>query len=211
MKPAAGHTSGTVARTAHTDRMVAAIVPMWAAPTDAQLEDAHRIAHAAAADGGGLRWQAHAAALDWVTRLQDAAPVTGRADRPTEAVVRAEMLTADCVVSRTVMAPEMWDNLAVPPAAPITNNREWCDGVAAVLGWLLGSRPPPIRVPRRNRDGSVMTADQLYAEKKAARRILPPEDRARLRTQAEVEAEVYRRLAALAAHRVVTATPQASG
>lgn len=181
--------------------MVAAVVPVWAAPTDAQLEDAHRIAHAVARSGehrDGYRWQARAAAFDWVTGLQEAAPVTGRSDRPTEAVVRAEMLAADCVVSRAVMAAEMWDKLGVTPAQPKTDNREWCDAVAAVLGWLLGSRASPIRVPRRNRDGSVMTADQLYAEKKAARRILPPEDRARLRTEADVEADVYLRLAALA-------------
>jgi hypothetical protein len=180
--------------------MADAIIPAWVAPTDAEFEDAHRIAHAVAADGGGYRWQARAAALDWVTGLQDAAPVTGRIDleRLGAQVVLAEMLVADCVVVGGSMADEMWRKLDVDRADPITNVREWADAVAAVLGWLLGTRSAPIRTPRRNRDGTVMTAPQLYREKAAARRILEPEDRARLRTQAEVEADVYRRLASLA-------------
>jgi hypothetical protein len=182
--------------------MADAVIPLWVDPTAQQIEDAHRIAYAVAVDGGGYRWQARSATFDWVTGLQDAAPVTGRRDpdglEPTEAVARGEMLSADAVTVDLVLASEFWELLGVEELPPLTTNHEWCDGVAGVLGWLLGTRSAPIRTPRRNRDGTVMTADQLYREKAAAQRILPPEDRARLRTEAEVEAGVYRRLATLA-------------
>lgn len=180
--------------------MAVAVIPRWVIPSDLQVEDAHRIAHAVAVDDGGIRWQARAAAFDWVTGCQEKAPVTGRLDLEWigESVARAEMLVADCVTVGGRMAAEMWLKLDVDRADPITDHREWADAVSAVLGWLLGSRPAPIRTPRRNSDGSVMTQQQLYDEKCAARRILEPEDRARLRIEADVEADVYRRLAALA-------------
>jgi len=175
-----------------------AVIPFWVAPSRLEVEDAHRIAHAVARDGGGDRWQARAAAFDWVTGRQDTGPVTCRADGPSEAIARGEMLVADCVVADCTMAAEMWQRLGVPPAAPATNHRAWCDAVAGVLGWLLGTRRPPIRTPRRNPDGTVMTAAQLYAEKARGRHCLEPEDRAQLRIAADVEADVSRRLAVMA-------------
>jgi hypothetical protein len=65
------------------------------------------------------------------------------------------------------------------------------------LAWLIGFQSiPPIRLPRRNPDGTVVTADQLCAEYTARTAGLPEELRA-ARHRAEQDAALYRRLAAL--------------
>ena len=186
-------------RSAHTVGMSAmCVIPTWVVPTDAQVVDAHRISHAVAVDGQ-KRWQARAATLDWVTGAQHLSPVTGRYRDASEAVVRSEMFVADCVVARGDMAPEMWEKLGVPPAVPITDDREWADAVAGIVGWLLGTRACPVRLPRRHPDGALWTAADLLAEKRSGRYFLEPEDLAAMRTEAHVEAEVFRRLDELAA------------
>lgn len=63
------------------------------------------------------------------------------------------------------------------------------------LAWLIGFQSfPPIRLPRRNADGAVMTADQLYDEYMRGKYGLPEEQRD-ARTRAEKDAALYRRLA----------------
>jgi hypothetical protein len=72
------------------------------------------------------------------------------------------------------------------------------DAVRNTLAWLLGfGTLPPVRLPRRNPDGSVVTADQLYAEYMAGK-WNGPEVRRDERARAEKDAALYRRLAALA-------------
>jgi hypothetical protein len=68
------------------------------------------------------------------------------------------------------------------------------------IAWLLGmSRTPPIELPRRNPDHTVVTADQLYAEYMAGKTGLP-EQRNEARQRATTDAARYRRLAALVPH-----------
>lgn len=68
------------------------------------------------------------------------------------------------------------------------------------LAWLLGmSRIPPVQLPRRNPDGSVVTVDQLYAEYMTGKTGLP-EQRNEARQRATSDAARYRRLAALVPH-----------
>jgi hypothetical protein len=72
------------------------------------------------------------------------------------------------------------------------------DTVRNTLAWLAGyTAIPPIRLPRRNPDGSVITPDQLCAEYLAGKTGLP-EQRRDARTRAEQDAARYQRLAALA-------------
>ena len=72
--------------------------------------------------------------------------------------------------------------------------------VGDTIAWLLGmSRIPPVQLPRRNPDGSVVTADQLYAEYMTGKTGLP-EQRTEARARATSDAARYRRLAALVPH-----------
>jgi hypothetical protein len=72
------------------------------------------------------------------------------------------------------------------------------DATYTTLAWLLGfGRIPPLRLPRRNADGSTPTVEQLYAEN-LAKVSGEPEERIAARAQAERDAALYRRLANLA-------------
>ena len=68
------------------------------------------------------------------------------------------------------------------------------------LAWLLGmSRIPPVELPRRAPDGSVLTEDQLYGEYMAGKTGLP-EQKLEARRKAARDAGRYRQLAALVPH-----------
>ncbi|RZT87414.1 hypothetical protein EV383_4337 [Pseudonocardia sediminis] len=61
-------------------------------------------------------------------------------------------------VSREAAGDEMTD------ALPERNTDREKAGRADVLAWLMGFAAAPIEIPRRNSDGTVVTAEQLYAE-----------------------------------------------
>ena len=67
------------------------------------------------------------------------------------------------------------------------------------VAWLLGRQPPPVQVPRRNPDGTVMTAQQLVGEYMAGTSGLP-EQRREAEHKARADAARYRRLAAMVPH-----------
>jgi hypothetical protein len=170
-----------------------AVIPAWVVQPPTQVADCHRIAHATAAQTGRVRMAAVAATVNWVTGGQPA-PLTERLDVPTAAVARAEMMLAI-----GPLHAELWRELGVEPREPVTNHPEWLEGVALALGWLLGIHSrPPLRLPRRNPDGTTPTADQLYREALEARPHTAPEQRNAARDEAAALAGRYRRLAELA-------------
>lgn len=71
-------------------------------------------------------------------------------------------------------------------------------GIADVLGWLLGVAGPPIELPGRNPDGTLITARQLY-ERWQREAPLPwaPEQRREHRDRADTTARRWARLAEL--------------
>ena len=72
------------------------------------------------------------------------------------------------------------------------------DPVGNTLAWLAGyTTLPPLQLPRRNPDGSVMTANQLYDEYIAGKTGLP-EQRLEARNRARKDAALYQQLAAYA-------------
>jgi len=74
------------------------------------------------------------------------------------------------------------------------------DGAAyTTVVWLLGRGPAPLRLPRRNPDGTTLTETQLYAEYMHGLTGLP-EQRRDAETRARKDAGHYRRLAALVPH-----------
>lgn len=74
------------------------------------------------------------------------------------------------------------------------------DGAYDTMAWLLGMGSiPPIQLPRRNLDGTVVTADQLYVEYMAGK-CGEPEQRNEARHKATRDASLYRQLANLVPH-----------
>lgn len=173
------------------------VIPAWVAPPARQVRDAHCIARALAVRAVEAR--PVAASFDWVTGGQDS-PITQRGDEPAAAVVRAEMMLADALTRGGDLHPDWWDALGVAQLPAVTRDGTWCAGVAAALAWLLGvTERPPVPLPRRLPDGTVPTADQLYAEALRSGRLTGPEERNGARDRAEREAARFRRLAELAA------------
>jgi hypothetical protein len=97
------------------------------------------------------------------------APVTGRTEAPvTSGLASAEMWAALVVCARSTPPPGEdvcagWGVRYLPPRAAV--GLDMGDGVARTLGWLLGTYPErPARLPSRNADGRVLTAEELYAD-----------------------------------------------
>lgn len=62
-------------------------------------------------------------------------------------------------------------------------------GIADTLAWLMGMAGPPIELPRRNPDGTLVTAEQLYAELVAEHPLPPaPEERQQFQERAREQA-----------------------
>jgi len=172
-----------------------AVIPAWVTPAAQAVADAHRIAHATAAQTGSNRAAAIAAAINWATGGQ-AAPLTERTETPTRDLATAEWLLAGSVEHGT---PMVWNT--VTPADPVTEDRGWAGGTSAALGWLLGlTDRPPVRIPRRLPDGGVPSAEQIYEELIAARphAAWTPEMRAEARRRASETARISAQLARLA-------------
>ena len=89
---------------------------------------------------------------------------------------------------------------ATPEAAYERMRARTGDPVGDTLTWLLGmGSRPPLRLPRRTADGTVVTAEQLADEYMVGKTGLP-EQRLEARNRAGKDAALYRRLAALVPH-----------
>jgi hypothetical protein len=174
-----------------------AVVPAWVVPNPTEVRDCHLIAHRAFRESRSDRMGGVYAAVNWVTGGQRA-PVTEREEPPTVVLVRAEMWVALSIGDGLPpLTPRMWTDIGAEPREARTDNRLWCRGVDAVLGWLIGvQKDPPFALPRR----PVPTVEELYQEALAAKPhgFWPPEDRQRVRFQAEKDAVRFRALAAYA-------------
>lgn len=125
-------------------------VPTWAAPTDRQVIDAHRLAVIYAQRHQAWRDLGRAEAFNWAV-YGGAAPV-GDADTagpPARGQV-LQVLTAATVGAR-------------PSTGRTVAAWEWATGVAEALAWLVsGGGEPGIDLPVRRPDGEPATVDDLY-------------------------------------------------
>jgi hypothetical protein len=156
-------------------------VPPWTVPPARTVIDCHRLAHRAAETAGGWVARGRAAALDWALGVPAClSPVTKQDAPPADAAaVRDEWLAAAS---------------AEDPRDDVT---DWFAGAADALGWLVGIGDPPVPLPLRRPDGSLPTADELYAER--VRDWWGPEQRAAARREAARDATRGQTLAGLAA------------
>ena len=130
-----------------------AVIPVWAAPDDTDIRDAHWTA-----------WQAYeanqlpvtagiVAAIGWCVGVQ-AAPCTERDDAASAALVRAETWLALCYAAEMGEPTRRdWDLFGVKPLPAVTTDQEWSYGAWIALEWMLGDRAePPIRLPNGPQD-----------------------------------------------------------
>jgi len=185
------------------------VAPDWVREP-AALADLHVLAYRRHADVGSPRHDGMAVTAAWLRGVRTA-PVTFRDEQPvTRAVAQAEKLAAAWVSSDGAKPPleEFCAELGVPYRAPVATNAHYALGVWEVLHWLtadpLERRTPPVDVPERNPDGSIPTAEALYAEAVAEEpwRYRLPERRVELRDQSERRAARARGLADLVAETV---------
>lgn len=145
------------------------VLPAWVVPSVVEVDDLFCLAGALREDPASARIVARGSAVAWV-RGGVAAPVTGRADTPvTRGLASAEMWAALAVCARGTPVPGegVCAGWGVRYLAPMANvGLDVGDGVARALGWLLGMpglTERPARLPWRDPEGRVLTAEELYA------------------------------------------------
>ncbi|HEX5145343.1 MAG TPA: hypothetical protein VFW21_15875 [Mycobacterium sp.] len=171
--------------------------PDWVTPPASHIADEHWLAYAMLVRDR-LPWAAGVAcSIAWI-RGGRVGPITERDEQPvTRAVADAERWAAEA--ARVPANPPPMDviyaQLKVTPWAPLPNqDPNYAVGCWRALRWVLGvpGQDPPIPVPRRRPDGSLYTAEELYAEViRADDGRLSPEQRATKRVQAECDAAKY--------------------
>lgn len=180
-----------------------AVTPAWVVPAAAEVADLHWLAYRVHLDTGSLRCAGIGAALAWVGG-GEVGPITGRSEKPvTEALARAEMWCA-VSVSHTGTPPELERicvELGVAYRAPLAVARGWADGVWVALQWLLGvdGAGAPMMLPRRGRDGAVLSADELFEQElaRAPREYDTVQRREALRAETRRAARTFREIAEL--------------
>ena len=159
----------------------------------AALADLHVLAKRQHADVRSPRHDGMAGTAAWLRGVR-VAPVTYREEQPvTYALAKAEKWASMWVTGDGVKPPleSFCAKLGVPYREPVATDRHYALGVWEVLHWLtadpLEQRPPPLDVPERNPDGSISTAEELYAAGAAAEpwRYSLPERRIELRDRSE--------------------------
>jgi len=178
------------------------VEPTWITPSCSELADLHVLAFREYRDTGSVKAEAMGATAAWIRGGRNA-PVTFREEQPvTKVFAKAEMWAAVHVDTGDVPLGSLCRDLGVSYAPAVVTNLVWSLGVEEVLRWLtadpLERRKPPIPLPRRNPDGSVATAEELYQQAMAAEphRHWGPEERHALRNRTEVDAIRSERLAA---------------
>jgi len=176
----------------------------------AALADLHVLAYRRHADVGSPRHDGMACTAAWLRGVH-IAPVTFREEQPvTHALAKAEKWASMWVTSDSAKPPleSYCTKLGVPYREPVAVNRHYALGAWEVLHWLIADtpehRPPPLDVPERNPDGSISTAEELYAAAVAAEpwRYSLPERRIQLRDRSEQRERRSRHLANLIAETV---------
>jgi len=182
--------------------------PSWLAVPAASVFDALWLAfgdwrHSRDLHAGGV-----AVTAAWLCGCRPG-PVTERFEGPvTSALAESERVAAQLVLDEWAGAPrfpaeEYCEELGVMFVAPRPVSREWASGAHRTLRWALGRYGsdgrvgPPVPLPRRRDDGSLVPADELYgASLSRAGRMLGPAQRAELRREADLTAARSQRLEA---------------
>lgn len=181
--------------------------PSWASVPAVSAMDLMWLAYGDWAASRAPREGGIAAAVAWAAGLRPG-PVTGRAGLAvTLALADAECVAAQLVVDAAAGLPRFPAELYCAdrgvefvPAGEVSV--EWAAGAWGTLRWLLGRStatgpaPPPMAIPIRRDNGTLVSAAELYASRLAALALAPiPEQRRAIRLRAATDAARSARLA----------------
>ena len=137
------------------------------------------------------------------------APITRRVDVPvTRELAESERIAALLSLDELFGPPRFpaeayCADMGVTFVEPRPVSSRWAEGVHATLRWVLGRQGidgpvgPPISLPERRADGTLITAEEIYEREVARAGVsLGPEQRAELRRGAAAAEQRTRRLAA---------------
>lgn len=200
-------------------RLFRPVLPEWVCPAARAVSDCYWLAYRAHIECLAGAPGAVAATLAWVAGGEPS-PVTGRREQPvTRVLADVEGFATSGFLScstplplREVCEVNGLDYRPILAAEHVT--AEWAGRVWRTLRWLSDRGPggrgvaAPIAVPVRNADGSLASADRLYADAVAREPWLYQvmEQKAELRTRVERECIQSEQL-----DRVVRATKRAAG
>ena len=190
-------------------------VPAWTVPPWNAIKDLHWSAYGvvergrkpgATADERELaRWSLGVTStLAWLRAARVQAPVTERTDQPITRDIAVCEHWAAFITSADpdgqLDGPRLASEVDVPWRAPVVAQPDYGRGVWRVLRWTLGyaGQPPPLAIPERNDDGSLVTETQMYERAKADEpgRYRMPERREELRHETRRKARRNENLAA---------------
>ena len=190
-------------------------VPAWTVPPWNAIKDLHWSAYGvvergrkpgATADERELaRWSLGVTStLAWLRAARVQAPVTERTDQPITREVAVCEHWAAFITSADpdgqLDGPRLASEVDVPWRPPVVLQADYGRGVWRVLRWTMGyaGQPPPLAIPERNDDGSLVTETQLYERAKADEpvRYRMPERREELRHETRRQARRNENLAA---------------
>lgn len=184
----------------------AVFVP-WVVPSARQVSDLRWLAGRAWLEQGSPWVGGVIAAAGWVDdHRYGPGPITGRTEKPVtrtlaEAECWAALAAGDEPGGASFPLESVCAELGVDYWPPKFRNRVYVDGAWRTLRWLLGAegQAAPLRLPVRDADGSVPTAEQLYAQAVERDPFLAgsPEQRQALRSRVDAEAHRSRALAEL--------------
>lgn len=185
----------------------APVVPGWIVPLGSQVVDLMWLSYATWVDARSPWAGGVMSTAAWV-RGGRQAPVTGRAESPVTRELAQAELWATLVVATAgpgmpaFPAESLCAPLSVSYVPPTPVDRKWAQGVASTLRWLLGTRSAagtvaaaPLPLPVRRADGSIPTAEELYASMVAAACVpMLPEQRQELRSRVVLDVARSHRL-----------------
>lgn len=155
-----------------------AVVPKFVPHDRREIRDFHAVVYLRAGRTRDPRIIGMLDAIDWVVGCEPLSPLTQQPGQVTEQTACEEM------------------NRAIP----MRDRNTWAAGLVDTLAYLVGLlSKPPLEVPRRNPDGTVVTADEIYQEfldSYPGSWTPTPEQRDKARQDADVTAVRWQRIAA---------------
>ena len=144
--------------------------PAWVEPRRHEVADLIALASISTQDSSiptatRYAYGAMLSASAWVSGLLFG-PITHRDDAPvTLDVARAELFTAETLLypERRAQLSAFCASTGVRSWTPVETQRDYVLGAWVTLRWLIGlEAAPPIPVPLRHEDGSLLTETEIY-------------------------------------------------
>lgn len=143
------------------------VIPEWVMPPEDEVAAYGGMAFQLLEITGCVQARGQCDALCWLIR-NEPAPITHCEVPATRFAARVEsrlaLCTAVAAVDPRAVDQELKRLGVVPLRAVAVRDGWWAHGVWRTLSWVLGERPdPPLQLPLRMADGSIMPGTEVYA------------------------------------------------